>query len=150
MDALVIFGAKYLIYIVVLTAVAAVLISPQRSRLAPFAALALALGYALARIAGLFWGHQQPFALEGSPPLVPHAVDNAFPSDHMLLGGVLAFVGYLFDWRFGVVLFVLTLGVGVARVAAGLHYPIDILAALVLAAVALSGAYAALRFLKLY
>ncbi len=133
MDALIIFGAKYLIYIVALGAVAVVLVSPHRNRLALLAVVSLAVGYALARVAGLFFSHPQPFAQEGFTPLVPHDIDNSFPSDHMLASSILASVAWIADVRSGLALWILAFLIGFARVAAGLHYLVDILASLLLA-----------------
>jgi undecaprenyl-diphosphatase len=98
--------------------------------------IALPLAYVLARIAGLFYHHPQPFVVEGFEPLIPHAVDNAFPSDHMLIASVFAVVGFLSNQWFGLSLFVFAALVAIGRVAAGLHYPIDIVASGLLAILA--------------
>ncbi len=137
MNILIIFAAKYLIAIIALAAVVAIWSRPRlRVQLYAVLVVSLALGYVLARLAGVFFSHQQPFAVEGFTPLVPHEVDNSFPSDHTLLGGVFASVAWLVDWRVGVALWVLTLAVGVARIMAGLHWPVDIMASVVLAVAA--------------
>lgn len=111
-------------------------------------AVALPLGYALARLAGLFFAHQQPFAEQGFEPLIPHAIDNSFPSDHVLIGGVFASVAFLADRRVGLLLWVLTLLVGLCRMLAGLHYGVDIMAAAVLALGAVWASHRALSFFK--
>lgn len=134
MTALVIFGAKYLVAVVMLSgAITLTFAGEQRRRLTYTLAIALPLGYALARLAGLFYAHSQPFAAEGFEALVPHAVDNSFPSDHVGLGGVFASVAFLADRRAGLLLWALALLVGLSRELAGLHYAVDILAAAVLA-----------------
>ncbi len=140
MTLLIVFCAKYLVYIVALGAVAALLVSPHRQKLALIAVVALPLGYALARIAGMLYSHPQPFATGGFEPLVPHVVDNAFPSDHTLFAGVFASVAWLTERRVGVALWVLALAVGVGRVVAGLHAPLDIGASVLLALVAIAAA----------
>ena len=139
MDSLIIFGAKYLVFAIIALAVLAVVVCKSKEQWFNFGVLvllALAAGYALARLAGLLFAHPQPFAAEGFEPLIPHATDNSFPSDHTLIGGVFASVAFLADRRVGLALWILTLLVGLSRMLAGLHYPIDILAAAVLAAVA--------------
>lgn len=134
MTALIIFGAKYLVAIVMLGgAVTLSFAGERRRRLTYLLAIALPLGYALARLAGLFFQHNQPFAVEGFEPLLPHAVDNAFPSDHVAIAGVFASVAFLADRRAGLVLWAFALLVGLARMLAGLHYGVDVLAAAVLA-----------------
>lgn len=134
MTPLIIFGAKYLIVIIALIAAFHIFLNKERRiKLGVLLLLALALGYALARLAGLFFQHHQPFAVEGFAPLVPHDVDNAFPSDHTLISGVFASVAFLADRRAGLVLWAFALLVGLARMLAGLHYGVDVLAAAVLA-----------------
>ncbi len=146
MDTLIIFGAKYLIYVVAVGGLVAALWQPEyRARLFWVLVAALPLGYALARLAGLLYAHPQPFAAEGFTPLVPHAVDNAFPSDHTVIGGVFSSVAFLADWRAGALLWALTLLVGASRVAAGLHYPVDIIASTLLVLVAVWVAHAVVR-----
>ncbi|MSR70691.1 phosphatase PAP2 family protein [Candidatus Kaiserbacteria bacterium] len=150
MTLLIILAAKYLIFIIALGAAAAVGVAVRggRRELLWVLGVALPLGYALARLAGLFFAHQQPFALEGFTPLIPHDVDNAFPSDHTVIAGVFASVAFLADKRVGIALWVLTLLVGAARVSAGLHYPIDILAAALLALLATLAAWGVVKATK--
>ena len=77
----------------------------------------------------------RPFVALGIQPLVPHAADSSFPSDHTLIG--VALVGAL-AWRvprLGLWLLGWALLVGLARVTAALHYPSDILGSAVLALV---------------
>jgi len=139
MDQLIIFGAKYLVFVIIALAVLTVVVykgKEQWFRLSMLALLALAFGYALARVAGFLYAHPQPFEVEGFEPLLPHAADNAFPSDHTVIGGVFASVAFLADRRVGLALWILALLVGLSRMLAGLHYPIDIFASAVLAVAA--------------
>src|SRR3990167_7178937 len=150
MDQLIIFGAKYLIFCIIALAVLTVLVLKNKEqwfRLSMLVLLALAAGYALARLAGLLFAHPQPFAVEGFEPLVPHAVDNSFPSDHTLIGGVFAAVAFLADRRAGLALWALALLVGLSRMLAGLHYTVDVVAA---AALAVAAVWAADRTLALF
>ena len=137
-----VFAAQYLIYAVALGGALAVGWGVRRGRreLLWIVAIALPLGYALARLAGLFYSHYQPFAEQGFEPLIPHAIDNAFPSDHTVIAGVFSTVAFLADRRAGMVLWAMTLLVGAGRIAAGLHWPIDIVAACVLALLAVAAA----------
>ena len=153
MESLVIFGAKYLVYVLIALSVLAVVVFKNKEqwfRFGMLALLALAVGYALARAAGFLFSHPQPFAAEGFEPLIPHAVDNAFPSDHTVIGGVFASVAFLADRRVGLVLWVLALLVGLSRIIAGLHYTVDVLAAAMLAVVAVWLADRALKSFKLF
>ena len=92
--------------------------------------------------------HPRPFVTLNLTPLFAHARDSSFPSDHTILGMALAAP---LVWRrhpLGYVLAVWTLLVGFARVAAGIHWPSDIigtaLIALALGALALPLASVAL------
>ena len=143
MTLFIIFAAKYLIYAVALGGALAVGWGVRRGRreLLWIVAIALPLGYALARLAGLFYSHYQPFAELGFDPMIPHAIDNAFPSDHTVIAGVFSTVAFLADRRAGLVLWALTLLIGAGRIAAGLHWPIDIVASCALALLAVIAAH---------
>jgi undecaprenyl-diphosphatase len=135
----IIFGAKYLVAAVAGAAVAVIVADKeQRVRIGYIALIALPLGYTLARLAGLLYGHIQPFALEGFEPLIPHNIDNSFPSDHTLIAGISASLAFLSNRRAGLILWACTLLVGLSRMLAGLHYASDIIVAAVLAVVAVA------------
>lgn len=142
MTPFIVFGATYLIApVIVCAAIALSFNKERRKRLTWTLAIALPLGLALARLAGLLFQHNQPFAVDGFEPLVWHDVDNAFPSDHMLIGGVFASVAFLGNRRVGLVLWACALLVGLARMLAGVHYGVDVLASAVLALAAVFVAY---------
>jgi len=91
------------------------------------------LGFAIGLVLERVLHRPRPFLELGFAPLFPHVDDSSFPSDHTLVG--VAFVGPLL-WRvprFGSALVAWALVVGFARVAAGVHYPSDILGSAVLA-----------------
>jgi undecaprenyl-diphosphatase len=93
------------------------------------AVVAIAVGLVLERI----FTRPRPFVELGFEPLFPHAADSSFPSDHTLVG--LALVGPMV-WqspKLGVWLLVWALLIGFARVAAGVHYPSDIVGTAILA-----------------
>lgn len=80
----------------------------------------------LVKIAGTLYFEPRPFIVEHLQPLVPHAPDNAFPSDHLAAIGL----GFAFLWPRSRTLALVTLlvaaAVGTARVLARLHSPTDI------------------------
>jgi undecaprenyl-diphosphatase len=93
------------------------------------AMVAIAIGLILERILN----RPRPFVELGFAPLFPHAQDSSFPSDHTLVG--VALVGPML-WqapKLGIWLMVWALLIGFARVAAGVHYPTDILGSTILA-----------------
>lgn len=94
------------------------------------------LAVVLAVIAGHLYYDPRPFVTHHLVPLIAHAADNGFPSDHALLTAFLAFTMLLYSKRTGVFLFVIALLVSWARVAAHIHNPRDIVGSFVIAAVA--------------
>ncbi|MFC5700278.1 undecaprenyl-diphosphatase [Cohnella faecalis] len=77
--------------------------------------------------------HPRPFVGHTVHQLIPHAPDPSFPSDHATLAFSLAFGVWFANRRLlGAHLFLLALLTGVARVYVGVHYPADILGAMVL------------------
>lgn len=143
MDTLIILCAKYLLFVMALALGAYWLLSPRAHKveLAAAAIVALPLAYALARVAGLFFHHEQPFAVYDYAPLIPHAVDNSFPSDHATLAGALAGIASLYNRALGILMWVLAVGVAAGRVLSGLHYPVDAVVGLVLGGLAAAVAY---------
>lgn len=150
LDQLIIFCAKYL----VVAPLGGVLALAQARGLATAkkialeALLALPLAYLCARVVGLLFYHEQPFAVWHFIPLVPHEVNNSFPSDHMLFSSVLATIAYVRHRTLGLSLWFFAGVVGIARVAAGLHYPIDLVAAALIAIAAVYAARALLAHTK--
>lgn len=57
---------------------------------------------------------------------------DSFPSGHAALSAAVATIGYLYSKRFGIMLFIGALLVGVARIVAGVHFPFDIVAGYIL------------------
>lgn len=91
-----------------------------------------ALGAILALIVNAIIGHfyfrSRPFVVMDLVPLVPHAADSSFFSDHLAVAGGL--VAGLFAARrsLGVAGIVLALLLAIGRVGAALHYPSDVIA----------------------
>jgi len=89
---------------------------------------------------------RRPFLVEHLHPLVAHAADNAFPSDHLAACGLA--VGYLWtrSKALAVLALVAAVAIGSARVLARLHYPQDVIAGFAFGlGGALLGAWAARR-----
>lgn len=148
MDAVIIFCAEYLAYFVALCAVACGALSPRVNRweFAATLAVALPLAYGLARLAGLLYAHPQPFALEGYEPLIPHEINNAFPSDHAAVSAAFASLAWFYNRGLGIALWILAFFVGAGRVLAGLHYPFDVVVGFLLGGVAVAAAHYSVHF----
>ncbi len=102
----------------------------------------LLLGGVLALILSTMASHlyydTRPFVSEHIAPIIAHAADNGFPSDHTLLTALIGFTIYLHSRVVGIVLLLISLLVGIARVAAHIHHPIDIVGSFVIAALAVA------------
>lgn len=69
----------------------------------------------------------RPFLVDGVAPLtLTIPLDSAFPSTHTALAFALAITVWLHDRRVGWIYLISALFVGIARILANVHYPIDI------------------------
>lgn len=128
MDNLIIFTAQYLILAVAAGVTVAWFLAPKVNQLR-FALSVVAAGVialVLSRIASRLYYDPRPFVTENVKPLFDHAADNGFPSDHSLLAMALTASTYFFNKRLAGIMLVLTVLIGVARVLAKVHSPIDI------------------------
>jgi undecaprenyl-diphosphatase len=133
-DNLIIFCAKYLIFILILAVFVIWLRLTPKLRWQFAAAVVLAGMAALifSKIAGALYYHPRPFVVQNIKPLIAHGNDNGFPSEHALLAMTLSAVVYYYRRRLADWLFGLTFLIGLGRVFAHVHSPIDILGGLVL------------------
>ena len=78
--------------------------------------------------------HPRPFVMEVGRTLIYHAPNGSFPSDHMLIFSTIAF-SYLFSAqrKLGIFLLVMAWLVAWSRVYLGVHFPLDMLGAFLLA-----------------
>ena len=78
--------------------------------------------------------HPRPFVMEVGRTPIYHAPNGSFPSDHMLIFSSIAF-SYLFSAqrKLGVFLLVMAWLVAWSRVYLGVHFPLDMLGAFLLA-----------------
>lgn len=138
MDTIIEFVAKYFLFLSVLI-VALFWLRAQRATKVDLAWQLLAGGVvalALATLAGHLYYDTRPFVSQHIRPLIAHAADNGFPSDHALLTSFLGFTLLLYSRAVGSTLLGIAVLVGAARVAAHIHTPVDIIGSFVLAAFA--------------
>ena len=105
--------------------------------LAVYGAFTLPVAYVLGKALSVLIHTQRPFVTLGVTPLVAHVADNGFPSEHTLYALIIAGVIYMVQKQLGLLLIALALLVGVGRVFALVHNPIDIIGSAVLAFVVL-------------
>lgn len=128
MDFLIIFVARYLIYFSLLS-IPYLWIKRERHDLIRIA-ISVIVAYALAEGLNLLFPVPRPFVAEEFTPLIGVPLSEyyaSFPSGHATflatLGGAIFFTEKLP----GVSILILGILVGIGRVLAGVHYPIDIL-----------------------
>lgn len=100
------------------------------------AALACALGFAVSAALGALWPHPRPFMLPLGHALMTHAATPSFPSNH--LTGIWS-VAFSLLWHrkqrsAGFWLALLGLPVAWARIYLGIHFPLDMVGAALVAA----------------
>src|SRR5438128_2078101 len=146
MENIVIFGASYLYLVILLIAVAVIILSATaatRWNLLKLALIVLPVAFVVATGLGLVIASPRPFVVENVAPLIPASTDNGFPSDHTLLAASAAAVVFAYHRKTGAALLVLAAYVGLARVLARVHHPIDVIGSL---AIALAITYLAYKF----
>lgn len=83
---------------------------------------------------GLYAYHDRPFAAGYGPALIDHAADHSMPSSHVTFVLVLAVIcATRGQWRLTSLLFLLGGVMAWARVFVGVHWPLDMLGAVVVA-----------------
>lgn len=98
--------------------------------------LAVASVFGVSELIGWRWRRDRPFARMGDvQELIGHGSGRSFPSRHVASGLAMAAVGQAAHPRLGQLMAALAWLLGMSRVAAGLHYPSDVLAGAVLGAV---------------
>ena len=140
MNTLIVFIAQYLIIASVL-GVVGYGFSLAREQKLNFAIHTIAGGIislAFIKLGALLYNDPRPFISDNITPLIHHAADNGFPSDHTALTAFLGFLVLMYSRKLGIALLIIALLVGSARVAAGIHHPIDIVGAFIIGAI---GAY---------
>jgi undecaprenyl-diphosphatase len=128
MDSLITFGAKYLFIAVVLIWIVAwwQAAHGHKRQLAWATVIAVVVAGVLDKVTSKLYYDPRPFVSRHLHPLIAHAADNGFPSEHTLFSATLAAALLFFRPKLGVAAFIIALVVGAARVAAHVHSPIDI------------------------
>lgn len=113
---------------------------PGQREAAVRAFLAAIVALTMSKIIGLMWFHPRPFMLEIGQNFLHHAPDSSFPSDHgtsmFSVALALALSQLREARRFGLGLLALGAIVAWARVFLGVHWPLDMVAAFVVSALA--------------
>lgn len=138
MDAIIIFFAKYAVFLIVLAAGVYWLTLPkkQKVQMLVFGLILGLVAFILTRIGSALYYDSRPFVDMNIQPIIPHADNNGFPSDHAALAFVAAAATFYMNKKLGIALFVLAALVGLARVLGYIHSVTDILGSIAFVAVA--------------
>lgn len=147
MDSVIIFCAKYLFAAVILLYILAVYQASKRDRKALVIAVVIAgiTAVILDKLSGKLYYDPRPFVSHNVTPLIKHAADNGFPSEHTILSMTIGILLFYYRRRLGALAIVVAYIVGIARIAAHVHSPIDIIGGIVIGAVAATAGYFAAR-----
>ncbi len=126
----------------------ALVTTEQRIALLHKTLIALPLAFLTGRLLTLFIESPRPFVVENVTPLINHVADNGFPSEHTLLVATIALLIYMEHKTIGVLLVVIAILVGLARVFAKVHHSIDISGSIVIAIISVALARIGVQWLR--
>lgn len=129
LDQIIIFFAEYVYLLIAGIAFCFVIFidAPTRKAVLVIGMISSVLALIVDKVLNQVIVSPRPFVAENIAPLFPHVASNGFPSEHALFAMVIACTIFLYNKKIGALLFTFTLGIGVARVLANVHHPIDIL-----------------------
>lgn len=135
LDSLAIFFAQYFVYWLVAGAVVAFFLIKSKKEKVRYLILATT-GVILSRLViteliRVIWRRPRPFVAHTVNSLIEHSASASSPSGHMAFLFALATAIYFINKRFGIIFFILSFVIGLARIFVGVHYPLDILGGIV-------------------
>lgn len=129
LDAIGIFFAKSLVYLMVVILFFFLLKSMKNWKMVSIALIsALIARFVITGSIRLFRPRPRPFINSDINLLISKVNEQSFPSGHASFAFGVATVVYLYNKKWGILFFVLATLVSIARVFAGVHWPSDIIA----------------------
>lgn len=147
MDPLIIFVARYLIIALPIALLQQIWMLPSKEkfRFVALTLISLALAYSLAKAGTHLYDNPRPFVVGAFEPLIPHGIENGFPSLHTLFAATIAMLVFTKHRILGGLMFACAVCIGVARIAAGVHHGVDVFAGLCIGVFAVYAAGQLLR-----
>ncbi|MBI2039775.1 phosphatase PAP2 family protein [Candidatus Microgenomates bacterium] len=152
LDTLMIFGARFLIYLTfLLMFVLAFKGGAKERKVIILVLLSLPLVFLIIAVIHLFFIEPRPFISYQFTPLIPFPFinDPSFPSRHASIISAIAFSYYYFKSKWAPLFFIFAIWVGVSRIYVGVHYPLDILGGVMVGIVSLIITKQIVKFLKI-
>lgn len=143
-DKLFVFGAQHLIFVVAAIGLTVFVLSENYTgKQLCFVISAALLGWLAAKAMKLVVGAPRPFvSLENLNLLVKNPPGSfSFPSGHATFMFAGAFSVWVFSKKWSIFFLICALVVGISRVIVGLHWPLDILGGMVLAALVVGATF---------
>lgn len=136
LDFLIVFFANYLIFILAVLALFLALYhksEKQVIRNLVFIFVSGILAWGLVQVIKYSYFSPRPFlALDDVRQLIEHGANDSFPSGHTAFSFAIATAVYFWKRKYAWIFFVGAMIVGLARIAAGVHFPHDILGGAIL------------------
>lgn len=88
--------------------------------------LAVLVSFTTSVIIKFFFNIPRPFVIYGLEPIIKHAPNSSFPSNHATISFAIAATLLLYNKKIGILALLVACGICVMRIAAALHYPIDV------------------------
>ncbi len=138
-DILIVFFGQYLLYILVLIAGSMIFLEKDRQKRYYFAVLTILTlilsNGILVPLLNYFFYNPRPFmALTGLKTLISHGNNSSFPSGHMMFITPVALTIFYMNKKMGYWFFAGVFLMGIARIAGGVHWPLDILGGIIIGA----------------
>jgi len=131
-DGLIIFFGQYFAYILVAVFVIIVLLNKkenkERTKIFALATISTILSRGvITEIIRFFYNSPRPFLNPGVHQLIFNETSGSFPSGHAAFFFALAMAIFFFHKKWSIVFFTGAILIGVSRIIAGVHWPIDVL-----------------------
>lgn len=138
LNSIAVFIAEYLYLLVLIIALMFFILQPRaiKKSMILCGIIVAPLAFIISRISSIFYYDPRPFVIGHFTPLIAHAADNGFPSDHTLLAGTIAMIVWFYDKKWSIAIWILALLIGAARVYAGIHHVADIAGSILIAIIA--------------
>lgn len=127
-DALGIFFAKYLIYLMVVILLLPLLKSRHYWKIVAVSLISAVIARGFTSLIRLIYFRARPFNIDHVNLLIEKTNESSFPSGHASFAFGLATIVFLNNKKWGVIFFVVAFLVSLGRVFAGVHWPLDVLA----------------------